>query len=223
MRKALADAHEDHIVATYFFEQHWSPRCWRTVEQAEEEFAELPSPTAKLEAVKEQILIRFLGLGIEEAHHPWSRDGHTFSADELFRHLVETVIPLVDRLEEDGKLPTKPPLKLPEVPQTSKVGTTSRLGTQIFAKDEEARRGHEERTEAEITTREARGEGDLISEKQKLTARKRSQALVGFQIKMRFSCQGNSGEKLLNWFNGKVIAIVSKKRTERASGGASSA
>ena len=61
----------------------------------------------KLYFVKEQILIRDKGLGWEEAYHPWSRKGHTFSPDELFAHLVGVVIPL-----KQDKVPLEPPVSL---------------------------------------------------------------------------------------------------------------
>ena len=48
----------------------------------------------KLYYVKEQIKIRHLGLGWEKAHHPWSSKGCNYEPDELFAHLVGTVIPL---------------------------------------------------------------------------------------------------------------------------------
>ena len=71
MNKQLEGYKEENIVAIYFFEQYHSPRCWKTVAQARKKYNEMRGN--KLEAVKEQILIRFLGLGIKEAHHPWSK------------------------------------------------------------------------------------------------------------------------------------------------------
>ena len=71
----------------------------------------------KLEAVKEQILIRCLGLGIKEAHHPWSKDKYTYTADELFDQLIKTVIPLVSELKQQNKLPTEAPLNFPSPPK----------------------------------------------------------------------------------------------------------
>ena len=53
----------------------------------------------KLEAVKEQILIRYLGLGIKEAHHPWSKGQHTHTADELLAHFMNKVISLESELK----------------------------------------------------------------------------------------------------------------------------
>ncbi len=65
----------------------WSPRCWKSVCQALDEFEKLTSKKEKIECVKEQILIRYLGLGWEEAHHPWSKNKHIYTASELLKHL----------------------------------------------------------------------------------------------------------------------------------------
>jgi hypothetical protein len=62
--------------------------------------------------VKEHIHIHDLGLGWEEAHHPWSQNGHTFTPDELFEHLCNVVIPLQDTKEDS----TQPPINLPKHP-----------------------------------------------------------------------------------------------------------
>ena len=37
--------------------------------------------------------MRYLGLGIEEAHHPWSENTRSFTSRELLDHLVDKVIP----------------------------------------------------------------------------------------------------------------------------------
>jgi hypothetical protein len=36
----------------------------------------------------------YLGLGWEEAHHPWSFKSHAFTAEDLFDHLISVVTPL---------------------------------------------------------------------------------------------------------------------------------
>ena len=37
--------------------------------------------------------MRYLGLGIEEAHHPWSENKRSFTSRGLLDHLVDKVIP----------------------------------------------------------------------------------------------------------------------------------
>ena len=58
-----------------------------------------------MNAVKEQILIHCFGLGLEEAHHPWSKGGITFSSKQLLKHLTEKLIPMADELDILMELP----------------------------------------------------------------------------------------------------------------------
>ena len=114
----MKDVREEYIVAIYFLEQMNSPRCWRTIEQANYFYNESKSETARLRAVKEQILIRYLGCGWVEAHHPWSMKGNTYASLYLFKFLKKTVIPLE---KEMGGIPKEPPLELPLPPDMSKM------------------------------------------------------------------------------------------------------
>ena len=69
------------VDALYLHQQYDSPRCWRTKEQAYDAFEGLKFKKDCMRSIKEQILIRYLGLGWVEAHHPWSKKSHgTYSS-----------------------------------------------------------------------------------------------------------------------------------------------
>jgi len=53
-------------------------------------FNELNSKSAKLQFVKEQILIRYLRLGWTKAYHPWLKNKYVYSPSELMEHFVES-------------------------------------------------------------------------------------------------------------------------------------
>jgi hypothetical protein len=53
---------EEYIVAIELWEQYHSLRCWKTKEMVVEVYNKLKSESARLSVVKEQILIRYLGL-----------------------------------------------------------------------------------------------------------------------------------------------------------------
>ena len=74
------DATDYYIVEIYFHEQYHSPRCCITLEVAAEFYSDLGIKTVRLVALKEQILIWYLGLGWELAHYAWSEGGRTFSS-----------------------------------------------------------------------------------------------------------------------------------------------
>ena len=96
------------------------PVCWRTVQVAKFEFGQLKSRAAQFRAVRRQILIRYLGLGWEEAYHAWSHDNVEYEPEELFEFFCEIVIPLSKwkKVPPDG-----PPVDLPAPPEMNKLGT----------------------------------------------------------------------------------------------------
>ena len=74
-----------------------------------------------MKAVKDQLLIRYLGLGRVEAYHPWSCNGTDISPAHLFKFLVDVVIPLKD----EKVVPDEPPVPvdLPAPPEMPTLGT----------------------------------------------------------------------------------------------------
>jgi len=57
-------------------------------------FNGLNSTSAKLQFVKEQILIRYLRLGWTKAYHPWSKNKYVYSPSERMEHFVKVVLQL---------------------------------------------------------------------------------------------------------------------------------
>ena len=90
----LATSKKKFTESTWLHQQKKSPRCWNTRKKALDEFNKLPSHTKQLKYTKEQILIRYLGCGWKEAHHPWSKYTHIYTATELLDHFLHIVLPL---------------------------------------------------------------------------------------------------------------------------------
>ena len=44
-----------------------------------------------MNVVKDQLHIHLFGLGIKETYHQWSKEGYTYTLDELFEHLVVAI------------------------------------------------------------------------------------------------------------------------------------
>ena len=55
-------------------QQFYSPRLCNTPKREMDEYEKIIVQSKINKCVKEQIIIVHLGLGFEEAHHPWSRD-----------------------------------------------------------------------------------------------------------------------------------------------------
>ena len=115
-----------------------------------------------MEAVKEQILIRYLGLGWVDAHHPWSKNNNTYTSEVLFQHLIKVVIPLAKKL----KVRTEPILDIPNLPYMIELGTKSALAEDH--EQESNKRWIKTKMDvmAELKAREERGEGYCWSDKQ---------------------------------------------------------
>lgn len=211
LQEKYKGASNDYIVAIYFFEQFHSPRCWNTVEEAEEFYSELKSESKRLEAVKEQILIRYLGLGWEDAHHPWSEGGpagrNSFTSKRLFEHLVEVVIPMADVLE----VPTEPPVTIPTLPNMQTLGTMSELAEDLEKLSEEKLIDFKKKAHDEIDQREERGDGDRWYERQRITAPKLDKNLKGFHIEMLFSYSSDDGTQCFGWYHGIIQQVVNEK------------
>ena len=75
----------------------------------------------KFNFVKEQIHIRYLGLGWVDAYHPWSKKEHMYQPADLLQHLINVTIPLAD----NEIVPSKAPVNLPTGPDTFTLGTKS--------------------------------------------------------------------------------------------------
>jgi hypothetical protein len=195
------------IQASYLHQQKKSPRCWQTVEQAIVEYEKLKTKKDKLRCVKEQILIRYLGCGWGEAHHPWSRKGKQYEPSELFEHFVTKVIPM----EATHAVPDKPPINLPKRPDELKIGTKSAglidLDNTLLAKEDRIRiEAMKERDRLE-----GNGFGDQLMEMQESSWPVERILDDGFKIDMCFEYRDDEGTKMLQWCRGVIESIISDK------------
>ena len=130
MQKKIDASREEYIVGVYFYEMYYSDRCWKNKRVARAQFGVLSSEAARLRAVKEHHLIRTLGLGWMQAHHPWSKNGKVYSATHLLINLCSVVIPLAKELI----VPDAAPVKLPTAPDRCTLGTLSAIGEELETK-----------------------------------------------------------------------------------------
>ena len=90
----IEKAKEAYIRAWKLIEIYRSERGWKTLSQSWRTFNQLSSESARLRAVKEQIVIRWKGFGWDEAAHAWSKDQRPYSSLELMNHFVKVVLPM---------------------------------------------------------------------------------------------------------------------------------
>jgi hypothetical protein len=199
----LKSTEKDLINISYLHQQYFSPRCWKTVCQALDEFKNLSAKKNKIECVKEQILIRYLGLGWEEAHHPWLKNKHQYTALELLKHLCEVVIPL----QEVKEVPKQAPIELLTRPDSFMLGTKSadliQLDDRALAKEECIRLN----SMLEQDQMEMSGFGDQLMEMQQTSWAIDKIQKGSFKIDMCFSYGDEDGE-ILQWCQEETLQTV---------------
>jgi hypothetical protein len=200
----LEKAEEKYIDACYYFQQFNSPRCWSTIPKAQNEYKKLTTKKDKLYYVKEQIKICHLGLGWEKAHHPWSSKGCNYEPDELFAHLVGTVIPL----QWTEPIPTQPPIELPTRKNDSiSLGTKSAALLELEEKRKEIAESVRSKAMKKKEGREEDGVGDQLMEMQESSWPVDKILKGGFKIDMCFHCVDGT----LQWYRGVVQSVVRDK------------
>jgi len=207
MAKKLAKVEKNHIAVSYLHQQYNSPRCWMTRKEALDEFAKLKTKKAQYKFVKEQILIRYLGLGWTEAYHPWSKGKYVYSPLELLEHLVNTVIPLAKVKE----IPAEAPVSLPRRKSHGKLGDAS---VDLIALDNDREKDEESlrlRAMKERDRLESNGFGDQLMEMQKPTAPIEDIRRGPWRIDICFEYT-EEGESILQWCQGKVTKLVKEEK-----------
>jgi hypothetical protein len=92
--KEMKTSMQHFMNASYLHQQYNSLCCSMTLSAVFREMDKLKTNASQYRYLKKQILIQYLGLGWEEAYHPWSKGGYIFMPIELLVHLTKVVIPL---------------------------------------------------------------------------------------------------------------------------------
>ena len=198
------------VDALYLHQQYDSPRCWKTKDQAYEAFEGMKWKKDRMAGIKEQILMRYLGLGWVEAHHPWSKKGHgTYSPIELLDHFVKVVLPLADI----KTVPAEPPLELPGLPNICRLGTRAKdcidLENSLHSEDRDFRM----QALRERERLEDNGFGDQLMEMQQTLWPIESLRTPGFKVDKLFEYKVGD-DYALQWCQGKVIEYISQSKNK---------
>ena len=108
--------------ATWLHKQFHGLRFWRTAKIAYDEYEKNKGEGKRKTYTREQILIVYIGLDQEEAHHPWSKDGKDYGSLELLEWFVNVCIPLTKK----RNLPEVPPIKHPRLPKLPTLDTLAK-------------------------------------------------------------------------------------------------
>lgn len=192
------------IDCLYYHDMYYSERRLRSAAAVDEMLGQLKSKTAKLDEIKEQIRIRVLGLGWEDLHHPWSKDGKEYSVDILADWLKNKIIP-----EEDKRpIPEKPPVKRLERKALPVLGTLSADVAKLNVMSEEKEQEIRDKATEMRDERELDGVGDRYGEMQPRLHPALDESLIDRRIEICLT----RGEQLM-WHSGKVVGIKRRKKT----------
>ena len=144
---------------------------------------------------------------MEEAHHPWSENGHTFTSKELLNHFIHVVLPL----EKKSELPTEAPTTAPPLPTLQTVGTVS----QLALTKEQASREEDEKfkvdAKAKLQLRQEQGVMDIWSELQQTIAPTVNE-MKGMVVEAAFEYPGQDGSTCLDWYRGTIDEVVNENK-----------
>ena len=108
LEKQFDKAREEYRDSTLYFAMWGSKRHLKTPEEIENCLAMIDSEPKKREVMYENIDIRYKGQGIKDFHHPKSKNGKTFTSEELATHVKEKLV-LEQAMIQSGEIPLNRP------------------------------------------------------------------------------------------------------------------
>ena len=190
----------------FFLYKNRSGCRWTTGAQARSIFHSLSSDTKKLEAVKDQILMRTLGCGWKHLYPQWQVDNRKRTADELLEHLITVVM----EYEKSAKAIVPPSVGVKLVSRQkglTQMGSATADVQELKSKRKEKRK----KIRAQVKTDLNVNEDKWKSKCQPYKAPKRDKDLINNKIEVCFEMDGADGSTFFKWFVGKVLVVYEGK------------
>ena len=206
-KRKLESSKEQFIIAFGFYERYSSGRCWKSITESYQIFNQLNSESARVKAVKEQIMIRVKGFGWEDLKHPWSKNNVPYTSIELMNHFVQVIL----TAEREREIPDGPSMNLPGPSEKLKLGTTTELevGGGENANTVGFRDQMVQEAEDELNRRVADGKIDLDRERQTNIMPVIDENFVGYHIDYCFEYFDDEGDNTyLGWCDGIVQKVL---------------
>ena len=137
--------------------------CWKTAKEVSEGLKKLKYQKDKLRALKDNILIRYKGLGFAECKTTWSENSRSKTVPELASRLKEII-----RLQQKEKW-VVPDMPIVPIPQRKHMATMGTLTSQVASLDVKANNitdKFDKDAWAEWKERKASGIGSVHQERQ---------------------------------------------------------
>jgi hypothetical protein len=207
--KALQKSMEENIDAQYYHRMWNSEACWKDDPKVvSRELKKLKSESAKYNAIKENINIRYKGFGWDWCKHAWSKDGRKYTVYELAKHLQWII-----KEEKHKSKPKEPPINMPQRMELPVLGTQTKSVERL----DEKYNSNESEVKAKAIKmrleRESKGEGSMHSQLQPFS-RPDVEDLIGKRIDVLCSVEMDDKTNALKWCQGKVLSVIAENKVE---------
>ena len=203
--KGLEDA-EDEFIESLIYHKMWnSDACWKTSREVSEGLRRIKTKSGKYASLKDNIRIRWKGLGWMECETRWTVDGHELTVPELASRLKKLI-----KMQHKQKwvVPELPTVMVPQRKNIVFMGTATRQVTELDKKAKEGEADIEKRARVNWKKREAQGFGSVHSNMQQPYA-PNLEDLIGEKIS--YYCNVDMDEagttKDAIWMNGTVCRV----------------
>ena len=120
----------------------------------------------------------------------WSSEGHTYTSKQLFKWLLEIVIPMANYQD----IPSEPPLNMPSLPEMVELGTVSGLAKDLEQENKDNKEAMKSKAARIKGERGDMGFGDKWSDQQmSVLPEFNEENMLGFKVEMVWSYAGGDG------------------------------
>ena len=202
----LENASDDYIEALIYHSMWDSEACMKTVKDITTGLKSLKYKKDKLQALKDNIQIRYRGFGWEDWKSQWSRGNKAYSIPELTKRLKEL---MKEEKKKKRSIPDKPKIPIPQRKEMAILGTESSQRGKLDINGIEVENQFELKSRNEWKKRDAEGFSSIHSKRQKKNAPAVDETLIGKRIEVLISFDLNpeGTEKTERWCSGAVERI----------------
>ena len=202
----LENASDDYIEALIYHSMWDSEACMKTVNDVTSGLQGLKYKKDKLQALKDNIQIRYRGFGWEEWKTPWSYAGVQFSIPQLTKVLKDLI---KEEKKKKRAIPDKPKVPIPQRKDMATLGTATKQRGNLDINGMEVEDAFELKSRNDWKKRELEGETSVHSKRQKKNAPAVNEDLLGKRIEYlaEFDMDEEGAEKEPRWCSGVVERI----------------
>ena len=203
--KGLVDAYDDFIECIIYHRMWDSEACWKTITDVTTVLRRIKTKSGKVASLKDNIRIRWKGLGLEECETMWTVLGHDLKITELANHLKELI---KMRHKYKWVVPEKPAVLVPQRKNIVFLGTATR---QVGVLNKKAKEGEDNIGAKARVNWKGREEGRFgsVHSSMQRTVPPDLESTIGERISYLCSIDMYTAVKVkeLVWMNGNVMRV----------------